>query len=186
MFISKTKFKSSLEFMVFLPAGNGSVDHQTSRMDAKHAPNTPSVEKPIMPKPPSLPTFATHPLPKFTDTQSLEREVAPQTPVSSTPASTTPQHSSTPLARLPTMSLIKFESSPPPVTQTTSVSYGHLQRPISVAFGAMPHQILTPAQLQVMNSLHSNLIFDLGWKMQPHCERADSKGKNTKFVCEML
>ncbi|XP_028400330.1 hepatocyte nuclear factor 1-beta-B-like isoform X2 [Dendronephthya gigantea] len=147
------KVKLAMDAGTYPVTGNGGIDHHTSRIDAKHAPNTPSIEKPIMPKPPPLPTFATHPLPKFNDTQSLEREVTPQTPVSSTPISTTSQLSTTPLARLPTMSLIKFESSPPPVTQATSVSYGHLQRPISVAFGAMPHQILTPAQLQVITGL---------------------------------
>ena len=111
-----------------------------------------------MPKPPPLPTFVTHPLTKLTDTPSLGREASARTliPVAST--TPTPQPSTTPLARLPTMSLIKFEPSPPPaaVTQSPAVSYGQqsapalLQRPISVAFGGMPHQILTPAQLQVL------------------------------------
>ena len=138
----------------FYFAGSGNIDSGAS-IDIK-PPSTTQGEKPIMPKAPPLPTFVTHSLSKFTDTHaSLEREASPRTPITVT--STTPtQQSTTPLARLPTMSLIKFEPSPPPpATPASTLSYGHqtapalLQRPISVAFGAMSHQILTPAQLQV-------------------------------------
>ena len=150
------KVKLAMDAGTYPVVGGSGID-SASAVDTKATPTTPS-EKPIMPKPSSLPTFVANPLTKFTHSPSLEREASPRTPITAV-STTATQHPTAPLARLPTMSLIKFEPNPPPVTQTSTVSYGHqtaptlLQRPISVAFGAMPHQILTPAQLQVITGL---------------------------------
>ena len=114
-----------------------------------------SNQKSVLPKASLLPALSTHLLPKLTDVTTLDCDTSGRT---SNPAATTSLSQllpSAPLARLPTMSLIKYEPSPPTMTQAHTVTHANetapalMQRPISVAIGSLPHQILTPAQLQV-------------------------------------
>lgn len=96
-----------------------------------------------------LSSLVSHPLTKLSNSLHTIGELGSRTPMTTT--------------RLPTMSLIKCEQSPTTsLTQTPTLPYAHqisqnasavLPRPISVAFGAVPPQILTPAQLQVITGL---------------------------------
>ena len=96
-----------------------------------------------------LSTLVSHPLTKLSNSLHTAGELGSRTPSTTT--------------RLPTMSLIKCEQSPTTsLTQAPTLPYAHqlsqnasaaLPRPISVAFGAVPPQILTPAQLQVITGL---------------------------------